>query len=80
MNWILFSDSQFSKYGDSRYEELFVAALRQFGILCIGIYRYLDLQDTNNAGTARYVITNPNNDFQLHPSDKIFVFVPYDFQ
>ena len=41
------------------------------------VYRYLDLRDKEGAAPDRYVITNPNNDFMLHPSDKIFVFVPY---
>merc|ERR1712223_1873740 len=74
------SSSQFSKYGEGTYEELFVGALRQHGVLCIGVYRYLDTRDSAGAATDRYVITNPSNDFQLHPTDKIFVFVPYDFK
>ena len=74
------SGSQFSKYGEGTYEELFVGALRQHGVLCIGVYRYLDTRDSAGAATDRYVITNPSNDFQLHHTDKIFVFVPYHFK
>ena len=51
-----------------------MAALRNWGILCIGVYRYLDLRDKEGAATDRYAVTNPNNDFMLHPTDKIFVF------
>ena len=46
-------------------------------MLCIGLYRYLDLGESPEASTARYVITNPPGSFDLHPSDKIFVFIPY---
>ena len=46
-------------------------------MLCIGLYRYLDLTDSSDASTARYVITNPPGSFDLHHSDKIFVFLPY---
>ena len=56
-----------------------MAALRNWGILCIGVYRYLDLRDKEGAATDRYAITNPHNDFMLHPTDKIFVFVPYSY-
>ena len=75
----MISAPRFSKYGESRYEDLFVAALRNWGILCIGVYRYLDLRDKEGAATDRYAITNPHNDFMLHPTDKIFVFVPYSY-
>ena len=70
-------DSQFSGFGESKYEDLFAMALRKYDILCIGIYRYLELN--TDSSTDRYVITNPNNDFQLHSTDKIFAFVPYNF-
>ena len=32
--------------------------------------RYLDLSDDVDATIARYVITNPPNDFKMHPTDK----------
>ena len=46
-------------------------------VLCTGMIRYLELDDDPNASTARYVITNPPADFLLHPSDKVYVFIPY---
>ena len=65
------------KLGEGKYEDLFIAALRYHGILCIGLYRYLDLNNDPNSRTSRYVITNPPGSFDLHPTDKIFVFMPY---
>jgi len=62
---------------DGIYEDLFVAALRDHGMLSIGLYRYLDLTNEVEATIARYVITNPPSDFKLHPTDKVFVFIPY---
>jgi len=55
------------------YGELFVYALRKFGILCIGIYRFRDLTSTVALDPygKRYVITNPPDDFRLLPTDKV---------
>jgi len=55
------------------YGELFVYALRKFGILCIGVYRFRDLSCTVavNPHAKRYVITNPADDFRLLPTDKV---------
>ena len=47
-------------------------------MLCIGLYRYLDLDADQASRTSRYVITNPPGTFDLHPTDKIFVFMPYE--
>ena len=66
------------KLGEGKYEDLFIAALRYHGMLCIGLYRYLDLESNPNSGTSRYVITNPPGSFDMHPTDKIFVFMPYN--
>merc|ERR1719223_1082580 len=61
-----------SSFGDGgKYIDLFVAALRNYGMLCIGLYRILLFRDTANAFDAsskRYVITNPPTDFTLLPS------------
>ena len=35
--------------------------------------RYLDLSDEVDATIARYVITNPPNDFKMHPTDKVII-------
>ena len=56
---------------DQSHLSLFV---RQCYLCC---FRYLDLSDDPKASIARYVITNPPGDFQLHPTDKAYVFMPY---
>ena len=35
--------------------------------------RYLDLSEEVDATIARYVITNPPNDFKMHPTDKVII-------
>ena len=79
--------SPLEKLGEATYEDLFVTALRNHGMLSIGLYRseykeyflfmrslrYLDLSDEVDATIARYVITNPPNDFKMHPTDKVTI-------
>lgn len=71
---------QISLYGEplnkfanaGRYGDLFVEALRLFGMLCIGIYRVKDPTGTEpTASSRRFVITNPPGDFALMPSDLV---------
>jgi hypothetical protein len=45
--------------------------------VCVGLIRYLELAEDPDASIARYVITNPPADFILHPTDKVYVFIPY---
>lgn len=57
-----------------RYGDLFVEALRLFGMLCIGIYRVKDPTGTEpTASSRRYVITNPPGDFILTMSDLVSI-------
>jgi len=58
-----------------KYIDLFVAALRNYGMLCIGLYRFRDTANAFDASSKRYVITNPPTDFNLLPSDQVFVFI-----
>lgn len=62
-----------NKFANSgRYGDLFVEALRSFGMLCIGIYRVKDPTGTEpTASSRRYVITNPPGDFILMASDLV---------
>lgn len=55
------------------YGDLFAYALRKFGILCVGVYRFRDssCSVTLHPCAKRYVITNPPDDFRLMPSDKV---------
>lgn len=66
---ITLSDPRFSKYGN--YEELFLALLLDYRMLCLGIYRLSDQNNNETNNTIRYVITAPSNDFPLTSSDKV---------
>ena len=60
------------KQESGKYGDLFAYALRHFGILCIGLYRFRDTSSTVKCPSSkRYVITNPPDDFQLLPTDKV---------
>merc|ERR1711981_449007 len=48
-----------------KYIDLFVASLRNYGMLCIGLYRFRDTSSSFDASSKRYVITNPPDDFGL---------------
>ncbi|KAK2169419.1 hypothetical protein LSH36_10g10030 [Paralvinella palmiformis] len=73
-------DGPFAQFGDSgRYGELFSYALKTFGILCIGVYRFRDIAAAQqNPSSKRYVITNPPDDFILMITDKIFCLRPFE--
>ncbi|KAI3384474.1 hypothetical protein SNEBB_003209 [Seison nebaliae] len=70
------------------YGDLFVEALDNYQMLCLGLYRFRDAiprkneisdYETNNAmerpkfSTRRFVICNPSYDYILLPSDMVFV-------
>ncbi|VDO12765.1 unnamed protein product [Rodentolepis nana] len=62
------------------FEKLFLGALREYGILIIGIYRLLRWGEPGNVSSVsyrRFVITNPPPTLPLHPSDWIFCLVPH---
>lgn len=54
-----------------KYGDLFVQSLRQYGMLCIGVYRFRDTSGLNEASSKRYVVTNPPDDFILIPTDMV---------
>ena len=65
-------DGPLAKFGDGgKYGELFVAALRQYGMLCIGIYRFRDTNTAAESSNKRYVITSPPDDLTLIQSDMV---------
>ncbi|CAH0729207.1 unnamed protein product, partial [Brenthis ino] len=68
--------AQFGEAG--KYGDLFVAALRTYGMLCIGLYRFRDTSSSCDASSKRYVITNPPDDFCLLPTDQVFVLMQFD--
>jgi potassium large conductance calcium-activated channel subfamily M alpha member 1 len=65
-------DGPLAQFGEAgKYGDLFVAALRQYGMLCIGLYRFRDTSSSCDASSKRYVITNPPDDFSLLPTDQV---------
>jgi len=71
-------DGPMAKFGENgTYADLFVAALRNFGVLCIGLYRFRDTSHCFNASAKRYVITNPPGNFRLLPTDQVFVIMQF---
>merc|ERR1719411_639475 len=72
-------DGPLASYGQGgKYIELFVAALRNYGMLCIGLYRFRDTSSPFDASSKRYVITNPPDDFGLLPTDQVYVLQPFE--
>ncbi|XP_035826264.1 calcium-activated potassium channel slowpoke isoform X4 [Aplysia californica] len=74
-------DGPLAQFGQGgHYGELFVYALRHFGILCIGLYRFRDTNESvRSPSSKRYVITNPPEDFPLLPTDQAFCLQPFNF-
>merc|ERR1712212_753416 len=71
-------DGPMAQLGESgTYAELFVACLKNFGVLCIGLYRFRDTSSCFNASSKRYVITNPPGTFKLLPTDQVFVLMQF---
>ncbi|XP_026468052.1 calcium-activated potassium channel slowpoke [Ctenocephalides felis] len=72
-------DGPLAQYGETgKYGDLFVAALKAYGMLCIGLYRFRDTSSSCDASSKRYVITNPPDDFLLLPTDQVFVLMQFD--
>ncbi|XP_069970350.1 calcium-activated potassium channel slowpoke isoform X4 [Penaeus vannamei] len=72
-------DGPLGQFGESGiYGDLFCAALRNYGMLCIGLYRFRDTSSSCDASSKRYVITNPPDDFKLLPTDQVFVLMQFD--
>ncbi|XP_045534897.1 calcium-activated potassium channel slowpoke isoform X13 [Papilio machaon] len=72
-------DGPLAQFGEEgKYGDLFVAALRTYGMLCIGLYRFRDTSSSSDASSKRYVITNPPDDFCLLHTDQVFVLMQFD--
>ncbi|XP_054269130.1 calcium-activated potassium channel slowpoke-like isoform X6 [Macrosteles quadrilineatus] len=72
-------DGPLAQFGEAgKYGDLFVAALKTYGMLCIGLYRFRDTSSSCDASSKRYVITNPPDDFSLLPTDQVFVLMQFD--
>merc|ERR1719384_3110596 len=71
-------DGPMAQLGESgTYADLFVACLKNFGVLCIGLYRFRDNTASFNASSKRYVITNPPGTFKLLATDQVFVLIQF---
>ncbi|CAB4012107.1 calcium-activated potassium channel subunit alpha-1 isoform X25, partial [Paramuricea clavata] len=63
------------EFGEGRsFGQLFTHALKEFHIVCIGVYRLM-----GGSSSRRYVITAPNADFALNPNDLVFALAQSDF-
>merc|ERR1719322_1589652 len=72
-------DGPLANFGATgKYIDLFVSALRNYGMLCIGLYRFRDTSSSFDASSKRYVITNPPDNFLLHSTDQVFVLQQFD--
>ncbi|XP_037081752.1 calcium-activated potassium channel slowpoke-like isoform X1 [Pollicipes pollicipes] len=72
-------DGPLAHFGEGgQYGDLFAASLQQYGMLCIGLYRFRDTNSSPDASTKRYVITNPPGDFAILPTDQVFVLLQFD--
>uniref|UniRef100_A0A061QLG9 BK channel n=1 Tax=Cupiennius salei TaxID=6928 RepID=A0A061QLG9_CUPSA len=72
-------DGPLAQFGEGgKYCDLFVQALRSYGMLCIGLYRFRDTSSSCEASSKRFVITNPPADFPLLPTDMVFVLMQFD--
>lgn len=54
------------------YGQMFTEALRQYNIICLGMFRKIDVYSSKP--TNRVVITNPPQDMLLHISDKVSLY------
>lgn len=74
-------DGPLCQFGENgKYGDLFVYALRTYGILCIGVYRFRDTSEgAKSPSSKRYVITNPAEDFRLMHTDQVFCFQPFSY-
>lgn len=66
-------DGVFSSFGLSSYGQLFVEALQRYGMLCFGVYRFLERNESDDGRDAYFVISNPSPDFQLKQNDLVFL-------
>uniref|UniRef100_H0XKA6 Potassium calcium-activated channel subfamily U member 1 n=1 Tax=Otolemur garnettii TaxID=30611 RepID=H0XKA6_OTOGA len=58
------------------FGQLFCGSLDRFGILCIGLYRLINEEELNPE-SKRFVITRPENEFLLLPTDLVYCAIPF---
>ena len=61
------------------YGDLFVEAMKKYGILAIGIYRFRDGSASMAVPSSkRFIITNPPYEFLLMSTDLVFCLMHFD--
>jgi len=74
-------DGPLSEFGEcGLFGDLFLYALRTYNMICLGLYRFRDnsRHTTGVPSTKRYVITFPDFNFILAPTDLVFVLMQFD--
>jgi len=80
---IVLKDSPWSRFADygARYADLYAAAMREQGTLCLGIYRLLHEEEEeggNSEAQLRVVLGTPDNTTLLQPTDHIIALVQWE--
>ena len=77
---IVLKDSPWSRYAEfgARFSDLYSAALREDGTLCLAINRLLDEDFEGNDDPTRVVISCPDNLVTLQPMDNIIALVQWE--
>ena len=77
---IVLKDSPWSRYAEfgARFSDLYSAALREDGTLCLAINRLLDEDFEGNDDPTRVVISCPDNMTMLQPMDHIIALVQWE--
>ncbi|KAB0373428.1 hypothetical protein FD755_015087 [Muntiacus reevesi] len=61
------------------FGQIFCGSLNDLGVLCLGLYRMIDKEEHNpehKREVCWFVITRPDNEFTLLPSDLVFCAIP----
>ncbi|XP_065651376.1 calcium-activated potassium channel slowpoke isoform X3 [Hydra vulgaris] len=71
-------DGPLSEYGQcGTFGDLFLYALRTYSMICLGLFRLRDIHRLRTKSTKRYVITFPDFNFMLAPTDRVFVLMQF---
>ena len=77
---IILRESQWSRYAEygARFSDLFSAAIKEQGTLCLAINRLIGEDYEDNGDLTRVVISCPDNLMTLQPMDNIIAVVQYE--
>ena len=79
---VVLRNSPWSRYAENgaRFVDLYVTALRENGMLCLGITRLVAEDSDDDDDLTRVVIGAPDNIFTLQPMDNIIALVQYELE